>query len=215
MKKIRGVWLTNVDSQVLNSQQNIVDAMQLLAETGFNTVFPVVWNGGYTLYPSQIMKDTFGLDIHPTFQGQGRDPLGEVIEAAKTVGLEVIPWFEYGFACSYNQNGGHILQKKPHWAAKDQNNQLLKKNNFEWMNAFDPEVQDFLLSLFIEVVQNYNVDGVQGDDRCPALPSEGGYDQKTKALYHQEFGVNPPLNTRDSRWMKWRANLLTDFLEKL
>ena len=37
---IRGVWLTNVASNVLNSRQNISNAMDLLAkELNFNTVF--------------------------------------------------------------------------------------------------------------------------------------------------------------------------------
>src|SRR5689334_19698637 len=92
----RGVWLTNTDSKVLRSQQRIAEAMDFLAETGFNVVFPVVWNQGVTLYPSQIMQQTFGVEIHPSFVG--RDPLRELIVEARRVGLKVIPWFEYGFA---------------------------------------------------------------------------------------------------------------------
>ena len=38
------------------------------------------------------------------------------------------------------------------------------KNGFDWLNAFDPEVQNFMISLFKEVVTNYEIDGVQGDD---------------------------------------------------
>lgn len=61
MKKIRGVWLTTAASDVLESKQNIKKAMQLLAEAGFNTVFPVVWNNGYTLYPSAVLNKNFGI----------------------------------------------------------------------------------------------------------------------------------------------------------
>lgn len=215
MEKVRGVWLTNVDSNVLNSRQSIAEAMQMLADVGFNYVFPVVWNKGYTLYRSSIMQKYFGAEIDPNPHYVGRDPLAEVIDAAHPLGLKVIPWFEYGFATSYSQNGGHIIAKQPGWAAKDQKGNLLKKNGFEWMNAFHPEVQNFMLGLILEVVEGYPVDGVQGDDRLPALPTEGGYDDETKRLYQGKFGQAPPLNAKDTIWLKWRANLLTDFLVRL
>lgn len=51
------------------------------------------------------------------------------------------------------------------------------------MNSFLPEVQKFLSSLMFEFVQNYDVQGVQGDDRFPAAPCEGGYDAHTTNLY--------------------------------
>lgn len=210
--EIRGVWLTNTASKVLSSQQHIAAAMDFLAETGFNVVFPVVWNKGVTLYPSQVMRQ-FGVEIDPLFVG--RDPLAEVIVEARRVGLKVIPWFEYGFVSSYNLNGGLLLEKKPEWAGRDSNGNLLNKNGFEWMNALDPQVQDFLLSLILEVARNYDVDGIQGDDRLPAFPSEGGYDKGTVERYRASFGQNPPQNTKDSRWVQWRADILTEFLARL
>ncbi|AKG24787.1 hypothetical protein IJ00_21805 [Calothrix sp. 336/3] len=212
MTETRGVWITTTDSQVLSSQQNIATAMEFLAQHGFNVVFPVVWNNGYTNYPSQIMKDNFGVEINPRFLG--RDPLAELIIEAKRVGLAVIPWFEYGFASSYNQNGGHILRDKPQWIARDFSGNLLKKNNFEWMNAFDTEVQNFFLSLVLEVVKKYDIQGIQGDDRMPALPSEGGYDAQTVERYTQQFHQNPPQNHKEQQWVQWRADILTNFLNR-
>ncbi|MUG94478.1 family 10 glycosylhydrolase [Scytonema sp. UIC 10036] len=211
--EIRGVWLTTTDSKVLDSQQNIAEAMQFLAETGFNVVFPVVWTRGTTIYPSQVMQQTFGTDIHPLFTE--RDPLAELIVEAQRVGLKVIPWLEYGFASSYNLNGGLLLAKKPEWAAIDSEGNLLKKNGFEWLNALDPEVQGFMLSLVLEIVKNYAVDGIQGDDRFPALPSEGGYDLNTRYMYRQQFGEEPPQNPKDKQWLRWRADILTAFLTQL
>ncbi|WP_017653763.1 glycoside hydrolase family 10 protein [Fortiea contorta] len=209
----RGVWLTNTDSKVFKSQQRIAEAMDFLAETGFNVVFPVVWNQGMTLYPSQRMLRTVGVEINPAFVN--RDPLAEIVTEARRVGLKVIPWFEYGFASSYNSNGGLLLQTKPEWAARDRNGKLLKKNGFEWLNALDSQVQEFLLDLVMEVVQNYDVDGIQGDDRFPALPCEGGYDEQTVALYRYHFGHNPPQNPKHQQWLQWRADMLTAFLTRV
>ncbi|MBD2448863.1 WG repeat-containing protein [Nostoc sp. FACHB-152] len=211
--EIRGIWITTTGSQVFDSKQNIVKAMNLLAETGFNVVFPVVWNNGLTTYLSRVMRENFGTEINPRFQG--RDPLAELIIEAKRVNIAVIPWFEYGFASSYKKNGGSIIAKKPEWAARDSAGNLLIKNGFEWLNAFDNEVQNFLLSLFLEVVKNYEVAGIQGDDRFPAFPSEGGYDSKTVERYKQEFNQLPPENVKEPKWLQWRADILTNFLTRV
>jgi uncharacterized lipoprotein YddW (UPF0748 family) len=194
---IRGVWIPSTDCKVLTSKQRIADAMDFLADTGFNTVFPVVWNRGFTAYPSQIMREQFGTEIDARYQG--RDPLAELIIEANRVGLKVIPWFEYGFVSSYNLNC---------------NGNLLKKNKFEWMNSLDPEVQDFLLGLMLEVARNYPVNGVQGDDRI-ALPCEGGYDAKTVKRYLQECGREAPQNPREQHWLHWRAGIITEFVARL
>ncbi|MGB8701365.1 MAG: family 10 glycosylhydrolase [Thermosynechococcaceae cyanobacterium] len=236
---IRGVWLTNVASTALNSRDSIKSAMNLLASSGFNTVYPVVWNKGFTLYKSDIMRTQFGpqFEIDPFFASDGRDPLQEVVEEATAVGINVIPWFEYGFASSPNLSGGHLLNPtinptaKPQWRGIDQNGNILvnfQGDRLSWMNAFDPEVQDFMISLMVEVVTKYDVTGVQGDDRLPGTPFNGGYDPQTKNLFKTKFGIDPPKlpssfrpsdsPPQDTAWIQWRdfrANLLTDFLKKL
>ena len=211
---VRGVWLTNVDSKVLNTRAGIVEAVKNCREMGFNTIFPVVWNKGYTLYPSAVMKKEFGIEIDSNFAG--RDPLKELIEEAHHNGIKVIPWFEFGFASSFKANGGHLLAMKPHWKALDIKGNLVTKNGFEWMNGFLPEVQDFMLSLIKEVVTNYDVDGVQGDDRLPAMPSESGYDSYTIGLYKAaRNGKEPPADQYEADWLQFRADLMTEFGEKL
>jgi uncharacterized lipoprotein YddW (UPF0748 family) len=212
--EMRGVWLTNVDSDVLFSEEGIRIAMERLAERGFNVVFPVVWNKGYTLYPSDVMAEYFGDDLRldPVFARQGRDPLAEVIREARRHGLAVIPWFEFGFAASHGDHGLHILSAYPEWTARDAAGAPLTKNGFTWMNALHPEAQEFMLRLIEEVALRYDVDGIQGDDRLPAMPSEGGYDAYTVELYHQEHGGHqPPADHQDPDWLQWRADRLSDF----
>lgn len=207
---VRGVWLTNVDSDVLLSRERIVESVELLDRLNFNTIFVVTWNKGYTLYPSATMKKHFGIEMDTLYTG--RDPLKELIEEAHKRNMKVIAWFEFGFATSYNRDGGHIIAKYPEWKAMDRKGELLDKGNFEWMNAFLPEVQEFMLSLITEVVTNYDIDGIQGDDRLPALPVEGGYDPYTVELYKKAHNGNaPPNDFRDPDWIQWRADLLTKY----
>ncbi len=219
--EIRGVWLTNVDSDVLTSRARIVGALDSLAARGVNTVFPVVWNKGWTLHPSEVMARTFGPDARQdtAYVRRGReagtapfDPLAAVVEEGHRRGMVVIPWFEFGFATSYQANGGHILAAKPHWAARDRTGGLLTKNGFEWMNAFHPEVQAFMLDLVAEVVRRYDVDGIQGDDRLPALPAQGDYSATTRDLYARAHGgAALPDDPLDPAFVAWKARLLTDF----
>jgi uncharacterized lipoprotein YddW (UPF0748 family) len=210
LAELRGVWLTNVDSRVLESRKSIAEAMQFLADHHFNIVFPVVWNNAYTLYRSAVMDSMFGRVINPIY-GE-RDPLAEVIAEAHQRNIAVVAWFEYGFAASYNENGGFILETKPEWAAKDVKGRLVAKNGFEWMNANHPEVRKFMLSLVSEVASGYEVDGVQGDDRMPAQPSTSGYDDFTVQLYRKVHdGYDPPYNQFDPEWLNWRARSLNLF----
>ncbi|HPN37075.1 MAG TPA: family 10 glycosylhydrolase [Melioribacteraceae bacterium] len=214
LNEMRAVWITNVDSDVLMTDVKIAEAMDYLESIGINVIFPVVWNKGYTIYPSQIMNSEFGLPIWPSVAG--RDPLKRVVVEAHRNGIEVIPWFEFGFSPSYSLNGGHILAKYPDWGLKNNTGNLVVKNGFDWMSGIVPGVQNFMTSLVMEVIDNYDVDGVQGDDRLPAMPVEGGYEEYTKNLYKSENnGNNPPSNYADNNWMKWRADKLNAYYKSL
>ena len=211
---LRGVWITTTASTALNTKENIKQTVANCKLANINNLFVVVYNSARTTYPSAVMQNLLGVPILESFSG--RDPLKEIIDEAHAVGLKVHAWFEYGFAASYSQNGGAIIKAKPNWAARDINGSLLSKNNFEWLNAFDPEVQNFLLSLMKEVVTNYDIDGVQGDDRLPALPSTGGYDDYTLSLYKSANGnASPPTTSTDPNWVKWRAGLLNTYMKKI
>lgn len=215
VKGIKGVWVTNVASTALNSLINIKETVRICKNSSITDIYVVVWNKGRTLYVSDIMNKEFGIPIMESFSG--RDPLQEMITEAHKGNIKVHAWFEYGFAASNNQNGGIILAKYPQWSARDVNKALLvSSNGFEWMNGINPEVQNFMKSLVVEVVKKYDVDGIQGDDRLPAMPVKGGYDDYTIALYKSENGgASPPANENNSAWIDWRTNKLTEFLGDL
>ena len=211
---IRTAWVTNVGSDVLISRDKIKEAVQLAKAAGLTHLCVVTWNKGYTQYKSGTLQQYFGVSIDPAYGD--RDPLQEMIEEAHAEGIKVIAWFEFGFSSNYGAGGKHILEKYPHWAARDRQGNVLVENGFTWMNSFLPEVQEFVTSLVLEVVRHYDVDGVQGDDRLPAAPVRGGYDAYTIAQYqaaHQ--GKSPPADHTDSAWVDWRAKRLNAYGKKL
>ncbi len=213
---VRGVWVASPDhNRFFDSPASMQEQMRVWRQQGINTLFVAMWNQGRTMYPSAVVSAVTGVSIDARFQG--RDPLREVIAGARQEGLKVYAWFEFGFASDYQGGlGSELLEKRPQWAARDQHGKHVIKNGFRWMNALDPDVQDFVVNLVTEVVDRYDVDGVQGDDRLPAMPSEGGYDAGTVARYRKAHaGAVPPRNSKDPEWLQWRANELNQFVQRL
>lgn len=216
-KGIKGVWVTNVASSALSSLNSIKETVQTCKNSAITDIYVVVWNKGRTLYPSAIMNTEFGIPIMAEYTG--RDPLQEMITEAHKENIRVHAWFEYGFSSSNNNIAGPdvILDKYPQWAARDVSKAILvSSGGFRWMNGINPDVQNFMKSLVLEVVKKYDVDGVQGDDRLPAMPIKGGYDDYTVQLYKAEnAGAAPPSNENTTAWIDWRTNKLTEFLGDL
>ncbi len=211
--EVRGVWIPNSYSTFFDSRQNVRDQMALLAQAGVNVVFPVAWSKGYTLFDSAVAEAVVGRRSDPRYGD--RDPLAEVLFEAHRHGIEVIPWFEYGFAAGHEKYPGKALETHPEWAAIGLDGKPVVKNGFPWMNSLAKEPQDFLTALLVDCASRYDLDGVQGDDRLPALPAEAGYDEATVARYRQQFGMAPPQDIHDAAWTQWRADLLTDYLADL
>ncbi len=212
---MRGVWITTTASTALDSRNNIKQAVQVCKTAGINHIFMVVYNNARTMYPSTVMNNLIGVPILEKFAG--RDPLQEMIEEAHAVGIKVHAWFEYGFASSFSANGGPIIAAKPQWASMDFGGGLVVKNGFDWLNGFHPEVQQFMIDLFKEVIATHpNLDGVQGDDRLPAMPSSSGYDPFTVSLYKAAHGgASPPGSFNDAGWLLWRSKIMNAFLKRL
>lgn len=220
VQELRGVWLTNVDSEVLFSRANLETAVQRLAQCHFNTLYPTVWHSGFSLFNSEVCqrvigerKRTYpGVDRHPQEDAQQqRDMLQECIDLGRRHGMSVIAWLEYGFMIRPN----HPLQQRyPHWYTHQRDGTRLDKHNLEWLNPLHPEVQQFFLDMVDELLAQYDVDGIQIDDHF-GLPAAFGYDDYTVNLYQKENRLLAPANAKDSRWISWRANKITEFTNKL
>ena len=223
--ELRGVWLTNVASTVMYSRAQIAEAMDSLYAWGFNAVFPVVYNDGYTLYPSQEMQFVTGIPLHPGFTG--RDVLADIITEAHRLGMEVHAWIEYGFCASFAANGGPVLQNNPLWAGKRYNQEsAADDNDFYWLSQANSEVQQFLINLGVELAENYDLDGIQldrvrygtkkGTDGWP-VASDFGYDEAHLQLYRdQNDGADMPATwtPTSTEFKKWRSEILDDFHQK-
>jgi uncharacterized lipoprotein YddW (UPF0748 family) len=214
--EIRGVWLTNVDSEVLFGSQKVESAVKTLSEMNFNTLYPTVWNWGYTLYPSAIAQKTIGVANDPHEGLKGRDMLREVSTLGHKKSMTVIPWFEFGFMAPADST---LAQRYPQWLTQrqDRSTVWLEGNTHKrvWLNPLHPEVQALITNLVVEILQNYETDGIQFDDHF-GYPSDFGYDSYTVNLYRQEHGNKaPPSNPQDPEWIQWRADKITSYMTQL
>ncbi|TWH54154.1 glycoside hydrolase family 10 protein [Dulcicalothrix desertica] len=213
--ELRGVWLTNIDSNVLFNKQRLDNALNRLKELNFNIVYPTVWNWGWTLYPSKVAQRVIGRNLDPEPGLQGRDMLKEAVELGHAKGLKVIPWFEFGFMAPADSE---LAKRRPQWlTSRRDGTKIVKEGTHErvWLNPFRPDVQQFMLDLIVEIVKNYDVDGIQFDDHF-GLPAELGYDSYTVALYKKENrGKLPPKNPQDPEWLRWRANKITNYMKRV
>ncbi|MFB2894360.1 glycoside hydrolase family 10 protein [Aerosakkonemataceae cyanobacterium BLCC-F50] len=213
--EIRGVWMTSNDTDVLMDSAKLQNAVNQLAQLNFNTIYPVVWNSGYVQYPNSALAQRTG--IYQSYIGrgsQGQDILAELIKLAHSKGLLVIPWFEFGFMAPQSSE---LVLNHPDWLTQKQDGSQTSNSaagEVVWLNPFLPEVQQFMTDLVLEVVDRYNIDGVQFDDHT-CLPNEFGYDRYTLALYKQETGRDAPANPQDPAWVRWRADKITAFMTQL
>jgi uncharacterized lipoprotein YddW (UPF0748 family) len=206
-RPVRGTWVTNVASEALNSRENIKKVVAQSKTAGLNHLFVVVWNRGVTIYPSKVLQKYIGVkqdDHYP-----GRDPLQEMIEEAHQQGIKVHAWFEFGFSYGYKDTN-------PAWLGRNSKGELLQKNGFYWWNALHPGPQRLTRELVLEVVKHYDIDGIQGDDRLPAMPAEGGFDAYTAALYKSDTQLGLPFeNPKDEAFLQWKADKLSLFCKSL
>lgn len=219
---VRGVYLPSPShTNSFLSYSKICESIDLLDELNFNCLFVCVWAQTKVAWNSELLlaNTTYSTasqgNMYASYSGGSGDALHDIIEVAHAKGIRVIFWFEYGFM---HGNGGvnmsdPLLAKHPDWIGINSKDGYSNYNGTDYyLNAYSPEVQEFMLGLMEEAIEKYpEVDGIQGDDRLPAMPRDSGYDDVTRALYYEDTGSYPPSNYDDSAWVEWRLDRLNGF----
>jgi uncharacterized lipoprotein YddW (UPF0748 family) len=159
----RAVWLstasgdwptsTNPDEQ----KRSLIKIFDNLRELKFNTVFFQVRPRGNTMYHSVLepwatqLTGILGRD-------PGYDPLEFAIEEAHTRGLELHAWFNVAKVFAGDappSHPQHLVRTHPEW--------LRKVENEWWMDMGIPAARDYTQELVMELVRNYDLDGIHFD----------------------------------------------------
>lgn len=222
--EVRGVWVTTTANEAIASAKNTGETMRRLRELGINTVYVESWKNGYTQFPSEVLKKVIGVDRRPALmksdpsdapdavRTQGRDLLEETLIEAHRNGLIYVAWFEYGFMAAHKDTDNHLRRMYPQWLSRDEKGSEVAPNGFVWMNPLHPEPRKLLIDLVVEAATNYDLDGVQLDDRIVWPYINMGYDDYTKSVYAKENGgKTPPSDIKDAGWMRWRADKVNEY----
>ncbi|WP_416211712.1 glycoside hydrolase family 10 protein [Nostoc sp. DedQUE12b] len=211
--EIRAVWLDRGTIVRAGSKAGLAQIFDRLAQAGINTVFFETVNAGYTIYPSQVAKEQ-----NPLIRGW--NPLEEAVKLAHERDMELHAWV-WTFAAGNQRHNeilnlnpnypGPVLAAHPDWANYDNlGNMIPVGQGKPFFDPANPEVRQYLLKLYEEIVTKYNVDGLQLDYiRYPFQdPSAGrtyGYGKAARAQFQKLTGVDP-VNISPSQadlWRKW------------
>lgn len=229
---VRAVWIPDPShTTALRTYQNVLNTVALLDELNINTVYVATWARNQTAYDSQVLLNNstyankaegnlysaYKASYNSPVSSPTGDPLKDLITEAHKKDIKVIFWFEYGFMASSGATtaqNSKVYAKHPEWIGKANDGAIANYNKSDYyFNAYNPDVQEFLLTLIEEAMTLYpDVDGIQGDDRMPAMPRNSGYEDYTVNKYKAEHGgALPPQDYNNAAWVTWRLNILNKF----
>lgn len=172
-EEMRGVWVSSVynldypSSPTTDPDKLKAEADEILdncVKWGLNAVFLQVRPSGDALYKSDLFPWSKYLtgSVGTAPQG-GFDPLEYWVEAAHKRGLELHAWINpyritRGKDTEWNSlPSTHPAKMNPDWVVK------YSDGNY-YFNPGIPEVRDLVTRGAVEIVQNYDVDGLHMDD---------------------------------------------------
>ncbi|MEA5620024.1 family 10 glycosylhydrolase, partial [Cronbergia sp. UHCC 0137] len=213
--EIRSVWLDRGTIVKAGSEAELAKIFDRLKQAGINTVFFETINASYPIYPSQIAPQQ-----NPLIRGW--DPLASAVKLAHARGMELHAWVWVFAAGNQGHNKllnlnpdypGPVLAARPDWANYDQRGKMIPIGQTKpFLDPANPEVREYLLKLYEEIVSRYQVDGLQLDYirypfQDPFLGRSYGYGKAAREQFQQKTGVDPvniSPNQRDL-WLQWTA----------
>lgn len=210
-REFRGVWVSSVfnldfPSRATDSPETqrseFIRLLDLHQQMGINAVFVQVRPSSDALYQSAIEPWSQWLT-----GAQGRapsplwDPLQFMVEEAHKRGMEFHAWFNpfrSVVSSSSSVAESHISRRQPAW-------HLAYTSPFRLLNPGLPEVRAYVLSVIMDVVRRYDIDGVHFDDYF--YPYEGTTNQDAETFRQYSRGIG---NIAD-----WRRDNVNIFVKNV
>jgi uncharacterized lipoprotein YddW (UPF0748 family) len=193
-REFRGVWVatvTNIDwpssSHSSSSTQikELTDILDSHQRTGINAILLQVRPAADALYAksnepwSQWLTGQQGRAPNPLY-----DPLEIAITEAHKRGMELHAWmnpYRATFSAGSSVAANRIINRKPEW--------FFTYGGQKIFNPGLPEVREYILKIVLDVVDNYDIDGIHMDDYFYPYPVHGQKlnDQAAFQQYGKDF----------------------------
>lgn len=209
-REFRAVWIATVDNidwpkrgnyDPDLQRQELISILNTHQQTGINAVMVQVRDATDAFYAkspepwSEWLTGTQGKAPEPFY-----DPMEFMIEESHKRGIEFHAWLNLNRAAFKSAKSiapDHISRTKPEW--------MLTYDGQKLMNFGIPEVRQYITDVVVNIVKNYDIDGIHFDDYFYPYPAanETLKDQQTFRDYPNGF----------SKIEDWRRNN-TDLLIK-
>ncbi|MGB3640226.1 MAG: family 10 glycosylhydrolase [Rivularia sp. (in: cyanobacteria)] len=213
--EIRAIWLDRGTIVKARNEQGLAQVFDRMKQAGINTVFFETVNAGYTVYPSKVAPQQNPLT-------RNWDPLKSAVKLAHDRGMELHAWVWVFAAGNQRHNKllginanypGPVLAAHPDWAGYDRRGKMIPQGqNKPFFDPANPQLRQYLLNQYEEIVTNYNVDGLHLDYiRYPFQDHQRnrsyGYGKAARSQFKQRYGVDPLKISPRQRdiWQKWTA----------
>ncbi|MEO1377190.1 MAG: family 10 glycosylhydrolase [Cyanobacteria bacterium J06635_10] len=213
--EIRAIWLDRGTIVKARNEQGLAQVFDRLSQAGINTVFFETVNAGYTVYPSKVAPQQNPLT-------RNWDPLKSAVKLAHARGMELHAWVWVFAAGNQRHNQilginknypGPVLAAHPDWAGYDRRGKMIPQGqNKPFFDPANPQLRQYLLNKYEEIVTRYNVDGLHLDYiRYPFQDHQRnrsyGYGKAGRSQFKQRYGIDPlKISPRQrNMWQKWTA----------
>lgn len=191
--ELRGVWVSTVANIDFPSQQTTdsdtlkkeIDAiMNNCTEMGFNAVFFQVRPASDAFYKSEIFPWSRYLSgTQGVAPSDGFDPLEYAIEQAHTRGIQLHAWINPYRITNSAADNSRLAANNP--AVLHPELVITDSDGKMYYNPGDSASIDLIVSGAVEIVKNYDVDGIHMDDYF--YPEKGYNDDGTYEFYKDEY----------------------------
>jgi uncharacterized lipoprotein YddW (UPF0748 family) len=214
-REFRAVWMATVDNidfpttktlSVEQQKAELLQNLELAESLKLNAVIFQVRPQCDALYKSAIEPWSEFL-TGEMGKAQSFDPLEFLVTEAHKRGILVHAWFNpyralHPAAKTVSEN--HISKRRP---------ELVRKyGKYLWLDPSDSEVQDYSLSVVMDVVRRYDIDGVHFDDYFYPYPEKDASGAKVEfpdEINWQKYKNSGGKLLRDD----WRRKNVNDFIE--
>ena len=213
------------------NEKMINSALVYAYQSGYNIVFIQVRGRGYAFYNSDIVPKH--PKIAPDF-----DPLDYAVTLGHALGIEVHAWVNSYILWSSKippEDPNHLYHTHKEWTAADRNLKmdssikLSEPQSPQWEGVYlsptHPEVNPYLTSVYSEIINKYNIDGIHLDyiryqdeiygwNRIGMRAFENIYDYSPRDITR---GIIKP-ELKDSieiAWIKFRQDAVTDLVRNV
>lgn len=172
-QEMRAVWISYLQWETWPKEEaqfkkKVDEVMDQSIDLGMNQVFVHVRPDCDAMYPSKYFPWS---KFASGQQGKdpGYDPLAYVIEAAHARGLKFHAWINPFRVTGYHNRWEDVASGSPVkvWLTdSDSSNDrwVLKQNGEYYLNPAIPQVRQLIVNGVVEIVENYDVDGIHFDD---------------------------------------------------